>query len=137
MHFHVHFGASPIRHGVVFLLLYKVKYRPWFAESALTRQQPKVTVWSLGILLTQLTLINYSWYSLLISAPVITMYMAGLWMVSVLNCSPVVTQLLSGRFYNVNSRILNVCPQFSVMVQVIFVLKVHWSSITSYVWVTK
>ncbi len=46
-------------------------------------------------------------------------------MVSVLYCGHIVTDIVSGRGYNVNSWILNVHLQFSVVVPVIFVLKVY------------
>ncbi len=52
-------------------------------------------------------------------------YMTGPCMVSVLSCGQVVTGIVSGRVYNVNSWILNVHLQFSVVVPVIFVLKLH------------
>ncbi len=50
--------------------------------------------------------------------------MAGPCVVSVLYCGQTVTGMVSGRVYNANSWISNVHLQFSVVVPVIFVLKV-------------
>ncbi len=49
--------------------------------------------------------------------------MTGPCVVSVLYCGQIVTGIVSGRIYNVNSWILNVNLQFSVVVPVIFVNK--------------
>ncbi len=51
--------------------------------------------------------------------------MAGLCMVNVLYCGQRVTGIVSGHVYNVNSWTLNIHLQFSVVVPVIFVLKVY------------
>lgn len=54
--------------------------------------------------------------------------MAGLCVLSVLNCGHIVTQIVSGRVYYGNSWILHVHLQISLVVAVIFVLKVYCRS---------
>ncbi len=52
-------------------------------------------------------------------------YMAGPCTINVVYCGQIVTGIVCGRVYNVNSWILNVHLQLSVVVTVTFVLIVH------------